>query len=291
MRISPTTLMTSGFVLLSALPLAAQDDVTPPTPTAAIARACDAAGGLAGFKQLGVLQLQIRREEVTQEGTVTDTSKTISFLAPGPTPGRTEDPQSKVIAGDDGSGGWALVNGKPDPRPATAYMVKRLLTTELFPLFLPFSLTWDGVTVSGVTPAQVGGRAVWRLAVSLTPTFFHTPQISTSWKVDLDRRSFALVAAESQATDLGKGLTADGMRFSWREPLTVRSVRLSGYQRIVGLDEVGREKSHSRIDHIAYKVLPASDAARLFANPIPPEARPKPPGPQPPRHAGGNPAP
>jgi hypothetical protein len=287
MRMSATALVTSGVALLTAVSVGAQEPGPPPNPTVAVKRACDAAGGLGAFEKLGVLQLQIRREEVTQDGKVTDTAKIVSFLAPGPTPGRTEDPNISVVAGDDGRGGWALVKGRPDARPTTTYMVKRLLTTELFPLLLPFSLTWEGVTVSEVEPAESGGRSVWRLKVHLAPSFFHTPQISTTWTVDLDRRSFALVGAESPATDLGKGMKADGMRFSWREPLTVRNVRLRGYQRVVGLDEVGREKSHSRIDQIAYKPLPPGDAEKLFANPIPPEKRPKAPMPQPPPAPGG----
>ncbi len=286
---SPTVLLFLEAALLGAVPLSAQDFGAPPTPMVAIKRACDAAGGLEAFNKLGVLELQIKREEVTQEGQVTNTSKIFSFLAPGPTPGRTEDPQFKVIAGDDGSGGWALVGGQPDARPSTIYMVKRLITSELFPVLLPFSLNWEGVTVSDVIASEAGGQGVWRLKVQLAPTFFHTPQISTAWTVDLDRRSFALLGAESPATDLGKGMRADGMRFSWREPAPVKNVRLRGYQRIVGLDEVGREKSHSRIDHISYRLLPPGDAEKVFANPIPPEKRPKPPVPQPPQPPGGKP--
>ncbi len=289
MHMMLTALLTSGAALLAAPRPGAPDVASPPTPTVAIERACAAAGGLEAFKRIGVLEVKIKLEEVTQDGHVTDTSKTVSFLTPGPTPAHIENPRYNVIAGDDGNGGWALVGGKPDIRPPTVYMVKRLVTTDLFPLLLPFSLTWEGVTVSEVVPAEAGGRPVWRLKVQLTPSFFHTPQISTAWTVDLDRRSFSVVEAESPATDLGKGVKADGMRFSWREPVTVKSVRLRGYQRVVGLDEVGREKSHSRIDRISYKLLSRTDGEKLFANPISPEMRVKPPVMQPPQRPGQNP--
>ena len=268
--------------VLGAGSLLAQSQVVVPTPAGAVKRACDAAGGQAAFTSVGLVELSIKREEVTQDGKTTTASKIMVFLAPGPTPGRTEDPQLKVIAADDGNGGWAVVDGQPDARPSTSYMVKRLLTGELFPLLLPFSLNWEGVNVVDVTPAQVGGQPVWRLNVALSRTFFHTPQISTSWTVDVDRRTFALVRAESPATDLGKGLRADGMRFSWGELARVKNVTLPGYQRIVGLDEGGTEKSHSRIDRITYRVLPAQAAEKLFPNPIPPAQRPKMPGIQPP---------
>ena len=64
-----------------------------------------------------------------------------------------------MIAGDDGTGGWAVVGGHPDARPSTLYMVKRLVTADLFPLLLPFSLNWEGATVTDVLPA---GSAVSR---------------------------------------------------------------------------------------------------------------------------------
>jgi len=268
--------------VLCAGSLLAQSQVVSPTPAGAVKRACDAAGGQAAFTSVGLVELSIKREEVTQDGKTTTASKTMFFLAPGPTPGRTEDPQLKVIAADDGNSGWAVVDGQPDARPSTSYMVKRLITADLFPLLLPFSLTWEGATVTDVVPAEAGGQPVWRLTVVLTRTFFFTPQISTSWTVDLDRRTFALVRAESPATDLGKGVKADGMRFLWSDPVRVENITLPGVQRLIGLDEIGREKSHSRIDRITYKVLPTQAAEKLFPNPIPPAQRPKMPGIQPP---------
>ncbi len=162
---SGSPLQTVAAVLLAAVPAGAQDFGAPPTPMVAIKRACDAAGGRDAFRKLGVVELKVAREEVTQSGQVTDTNKSLFFEAPGPTPARTEDPQIKVIAGDDGTSGWALVGDRPDARPSTVYMVKRLITSELFPILLPFSLTWDGVTVSEVSAADAGGQAVWRLKV------------------------------------------------------------------------------------------------------------------------------
>jgi hypothetical protein len=279
---SSISLLTLGAVLLGVDPLSAQvSTASPPTPAVAVERACDASGGLAAFTSLGILEMKIKREEVTQDGKVNDSQETLFFLAPGPTPSRTEEPQFKVVAGDDGSGGWALLDGKPDVRPATTYMIKRLITSDLFPLMLPFSLTWEGVTVTSVVPAEIGPQKVWRLNVELSRTFFHTPQISTSWVVDLDRGTFSLVRADSPATDLGNGMRADGMRFSWREPVVIKGVKLRSYQRIVGLDEFGREKSHSRIDRLTYAALPPQAGKTLFANPVPPEQRPR-MAPQPP---------
>jgi hypothetical protein len=282
MRESFRSLLALAAAMLSAAPVIPQESVVAPTPSEAVHRACKAAGGLEAFSALGIVEVKITREEVTQDGKTTSQAKAFFFLAPGPTPGRTEDPQNKVIAGDDGTSGWAVVADKPDPRPATSYMVKRLITADLFPLLLPFSLSWDGVTVTDVAPANVDGLPVWRLKVELARTFFFTPQISTSWTVDFDRRNFALVRAESPATDLGRGLLADGMRFSWREPAKVGNVSLRGYQRIVGVDDTGKEKAHSRIDRVTYKLLPAQAAEKLFSNPIPPDQRPKAPGFQPP---------
>jgi hypothetical protein len=54
-------------------------------------------------------------------------------------------------------------------------------------------------------------------------------------------------------------------------------VRFPGNQQVVGLDEMGREKTHSRTDHLKYRIIDPSDGIRLFANPIPVEQRAKPP--------------
>ena len=282
MRTTLTSFAVVGLGLLAARPLLAQGGPTPPAPEVAISRACDAAGGLQAFKGLGILGIGSKSEEVTQEGKVTTTLKNFYFAAPGPVPGRLELPEAQVVAGDDGSGGWALVAGRPDTRLATAYMVKRSLASALFPLLLPFSLTWDGVAVTEVRAATVSGRPVWRLAVELPRTFFDSPQISTSWSVFLDRASFAVVEARSPFTDLGKGVTADGMLFRWNDPVKVKTVTFHKEQRVTGLDEVGREKSHSRIDRFQFRLVPASEGGKLFANPVPPEQRPKPPAMQPP---------
>jgi hypothetical protein len=289
MRESLRYLAALAATMVVAASSAAQQTPATPTASEAIRRACDAAGGLEAFNALGVVEVKIRREEVTQDGQTTNQTKALFFLAPGPTPGRTEDPQAKVIAGDDGNGGWAVVGGQPDVRPSTSYMVKRLMTADLFPLLLPFSLNWDGAMATEVAPAEAGGKSVWRLTVVLTRTFFFTPQISTTWTVDLDRRTFALLRAECPATDLGKGVKADGMRFLWFDPVKVGGITLPAVQRLIGLDEVGREKSHSRIDHLAYRLLPAQSIGILFANPIPVEQRPKPPAMQPPVQPGTKP--
>lgn len=276
------TTLTLGALLLATSTAAAQEFGGTPTPVSAVKSACDARGGLAAFRTLGIVGVRVNREEVTQDGQATTATKTLYFLAPGPIPGRTENQQLRVIAGDDGNGGWALVGGQADSRPSTTYMVRRLLQGDLFPLLLPFSLTWDGVTVAAVATATVDGQPVWRLKVELSRTFFHTPQISTSWMVDLDRKTFALVRAASPATDLGKGIKADGMLFVWSEPVKLGGVLLPAVQRVTGLDEDGVEKSHSRVDHITYKQMAPQNAETLFANPIPPDQRPKPPSPQPP---------
>jgi hypothetical protein len=282
MHITFKTTLTLGALLLAASTAAAQQSGGTPTPVSAVKRACDARGGLDAFRTLGIVGVRISREEVTQNGQATTATKTLYFLAPGPIPGRTEDQQLRVIAGDDGSGGWAVVGGQADSRPSTNYMVRRLLQWNLFPLLLPFSLTWDGVTVADVAAATVDGQPVWRLKVELSRTFFHTPQISTSWIVDLDRKTFVLVRAQSPATDLGKGIKADGMLFGWSEPVKLGGVLLPAVQRVTGLDEGGIEKSHSRVDHITYKQMAPQTAEELFANPIPPDQRLKPPSLQPP---------
>lgn len=257
-----------------------------PTPVAAIKSACDAAGGLKAFRSLGIIEVNESWEEITQDGHSSTGKSSYFLVAPGPLPGRIEDHTINLIAGDDGSGGWAVINNKVDTRPSTFYMVRRTLNSDLFAFFLPFSLTWEGVTVNAVEPAEVDGRPVWRLKVVFARTFFLSSQTGTSWDIDFDRNSFLIVRAESPFTDLGQGIKADGQRFEWSEPVRVKSVWLRAQQRVTGLDEVGRAKAHTRISKLTYTPLPASAGPKLFGNPIPPDQRPKPPEIKPPTGPG-----
>ncbi len=269
-----------GLGLAVAAAAGAQGQPPVPAPDELIRRACDAAGGLDAFKKLGIVGIATKSEEVSQEGSVTTKLRSAYFQSPGPVPGRFEYPDSKLVAADDGSGGWAVVAGKPDKRLATSYIVKRSVTTLLFPTLMPFSLTWEGVQAEGVKAAEFKGRPVWELAVAVPRSFFDTPQIGQSWTVLIDAATYSVVRADSPFTDLGKGVTADGMRFTWRDPVKLKGVTFYKEQHLTGLDETGAEKSHSRVDRMQYHLIPDSEAARLFANPIPPDQRPKPPAPQ-----------
>jgi hypothetical protein len=261
----------------------AQQSANPPDIASALRQAYAAAGGMTAFRELGIIRVDMAREEVTQEGKIEKSELVMFVKSPGPAPGRLENPGLKVVAGDDGSRGWALVGGQMDSRPSTVVMVRRMIRSDLFAPLLPFSLAWEGVAVTGVTAADVAGTPTWRLAVEMERSFFHTPQISTTWTVDLDRRTFKVLRAMSPFTDLGKGITADGMLFTWSEPVRLGGVTLNGLQKVVGLDVTGREKSHSRVDRHRFTPVSADREATLFTNPVPPDQRPTVPAFQPPK--------
>lgn len=268
--------------LAGSLTVSGQSGLEVPTPDLLVQRAWEEAGGLDAFGRLGILLAEVTAEENTQQGTMTSSKSRTYFLAPGPFPGRIEIEKPAVLSGDDGTGGWAVVGGKPDGRPQTKSIVRRLLTTNLFTMMLPFSLNWDGVTIRSVEPTVVKGTPVWRLSVELAPGFFHSPQISTRWRVDFDRATYAVVQADCPGTDMGKGIKADGMRVSWENHRNVAGLRLPGTQRITGLSETGAENAHTRKESIRYEILDVEMKAKLFGNPVPPSLRPTPPPMKPP---------
>jgi hypothetical protein len=270
-----------SFVLAATLagsvPAASQSTTEVPSPDLLVRRAWEEAGGLEAYNRLGIVRTDFTTEEVTQEGKPSTALSKAWFVAPGPNPGRIELADPKVISGDDGTMGWAMIGGKYDPRQSTQIMIKRLLVTKLFTLTLPFSLNWSGVILRDVQPTTVKGVPVWRLTIDVVKGFFHSPQIATRWRIDFNRDTYAVVQAESPATDMGKGIKADGMRVSWTKHQTVQGVTLPGEQRTVGLSETGGEKAHSRIDRVRYELAPRESFKELFSNPVPPELRPTPP--------------
>ncbi|HPC83507.1 MAG TPA: hypothetical protein P5234_08940 [Thermoanaerobaculaceae bacterium] len=256
---------------------AAQPGAAPPDPRVLVQRACDVYGGLEAFRKLGILSMQMDREEITQDGKVVSDSTLVIMDTPGPLPGRLEIASSRTIAADDGTGGWALTNGKPDQRPTTQLMVKRTLTSYTFSLLAPFSLTWKDVTYKSVEPGMIAGRPVWRLEIEVASGFFASPQLSRTWFFDFDQGTGELVQATTPATDLGKGIKADGMLVTVPQRVKVGAVSLPAIEKAVGLDETGNQKAHTRTKTVKYKLISTAEARMLFPNPIPPDQRPKPP--------------
>ena len=270
------TVAVTAALLAGAIPHgAAAQQSSIPTPSEAVRLACEAAGGSDAFRKVGIVASEVASSETTIDGTTSTTTQRAYFLTPGPLPGRLEVIESRLVAGDDGQGGWAIQGGKPDARPATVQMVHRALNTALFPIFVPFSLHWEGVNVVDVLPTLVDGIPVWRLKVTFSKAFFITPQIATNWTVDFDQATWRPVRAESPYTDLGKGITADGMRYTWSQPTQIGDVTLASQVQVNGLDPAGKLRPHQRIDNVKYTVLPASEAAKLFPNPVPENMRPK----------------
>lgn len=264
--------MTLGALVLASLSrpgTASAGEPAVPSPVSALRRTLEAAGGMDALRRLALVKLTVEREEITLDGKHTQSQSIFYVRLPGPVPGRLEIPAARVVAGDDGNGGWALIAGKPDTRTNTPLMVKRLMTTDLFPLLLPFSLTWDGVSINSVTAGVVKGRPVWQLRVETTRTFFHTPQIATTWTVSVDRDTFQLVQAESPFTDLGRGIVADGMRISWPTTQIVEGVRFPAVLAVIGLDANGQENAHTRSDRVTVTRTATEEAAGLFSNPSP----------------------
>jgi hypothetical protein len=246
-----------------------------PTPQELVNLACEAAGGTKAYQQLGILQIDVAQNEIAQDGTPSETKTTFFLTPPGPLPGRLQIAQAEVLAGDDGSGGWGIAGDKPDDRPQTTYMVRRLLQTDLFAVLLPFSLSWNGINLGNVVAADVAGRQVWRLSVEMDSTFFFSPQVSRTWTIDFDRQTYRLVGMECPVTDLGPGMRTDGQRISFSDPVQLKGVTLFGSKKVIGLNETGTEMAHNRVDHLRFQLPTGLKAARVYGNPLTPDKRPK----------------
>lgn len=278
MRRASEGMMAAILVLLGGTStlMAQPSGSAPPDPRQIVRKACDALGGLEAFRKLGILGLTVEREEISQDGSLTSDSSQIIISTPGPIPGRLELPRAKTIAADDGTGGWALNNGRPDQRPSTVHMVKRTITTQTFSLLLPFSLTWEGVDIKAVEPGVIAGKPVWRIEIEVQRSFFASPQMSRTWFVDFDQETSSLIQATCPATDLGQNVRADGMLITVPQRVKVGGVSLPSVERVVGLDEGGNQKAHTRTKTLKYKLISNAEAGVLFPNPIPVDQRPQP---------------
>lgn len=245
-----------------------------PTPAQVVSQACDAAGGLEAFRGLGLLRLTVQDDAPMLATRDALPKAVISFLSPGPTPGRIFFPGSGALLAHDRSLWWWMTRGAVDTSPGVSADAQRTLRDYLFTLLLPFSLTWEGVSLDRVEALTNEGRLLWRLWFEVPTGFFRSEAISHSWWVDFDRGSFAFVSAGYPAVDAsgregveGRQFTPGGFAELRAGDAPAAAVLLPSKTTETAVAVAGDHTGSSTVETIWFESLPSAYAQPLFAVP------------------------
>jgi hypothetical protein len=251
-------------ILLPVLLAAPVIAVTEPLEPGEIVDRMIAAAGGEAFLELGVLKLEVEREETRNDGTSAKSSYTLYVDTAHLENQRIEYPGDVVVA-HHGAGGWSTKGGKMDDRPQTSSMAKKTLNETLFPLLLPYSLKMEGVWVKEVRETTLDGRKVWVLALPFIKGFFFSPVLTTTWIMVVAQDDYSILSYEFIPPLQYRDVSPMGIRYRILKHQEVQGAKLAEQLLLIGINAAGMESGANRVTKIKASTVPW-DAA-LFLSP------------------------
>jgi hypothetical protein len=239
-----------------------------PEPGEIVNRVIAAAGGEA-FLELGVLKLEVEREETRNDGTSMKSFYTL-YVDPAHLENQRIEYPGDVVVAHHGATGWSTKSGVMDERPQTSSMAKKTLNQTLFPLLLPYSLKMEGVWVKEVRETTLGGRKVWILALPFTKGFFSSPVLTTTWIMVVAQDDYSILSYEFIPPDQYRDVSPVGIRYRILKIQEVGGAKLAEQLLLVGINAAGMESGANRVTKIKASAQPWD--ATLFLSPAQLEA-------------------
>jgi len=239
-----------AFALLCTLVCAASPNLiwaAEPTTEEILDRMLDAVGGLETFSNLGVLELNIREEETTADGS--SAVKTVrAYVSTVKLEHLRLERPDDIVAVRSGDSGWVAQRGVLDVRPQAPGMAVGFCHQRLFPLLLPFSLTMEGVTLSGPVASELQGIPTWLLIASFRPNFFSSPVMNTTWKIHVSQKDHTVLSAEFVPPLEFASVAREGIRYRILGSQPVGgTIRLPTNILMEGIDSQGVATPHASI--------------------------------------------
>lgn len=236
-----------------------------PEPAELVEKVIQAAGGEA-FADIGVLKLEVRNEQILHGGGTTvetftayvDTASKFAAM-------RMELPGDVVLA-RAGAMGWSTADGVIDDRPQTPSMAFRTLNQSLFTILLPFSLEMEGVWAKEVIETTWEDREAWALLLPFTKGFFVSPVLETTWRVVVDKETYAVLAADFMPAERYREVERVGVRYGYLAQQEVAGAKIASNILSVGLGLDGMETGDYRITKVESSVFEGW-APALFLSP------------------------
>lgn len=237
------------------------------TPQALVKKAADAWGGQDAFEKLGVLRFDVSQSDTYSEGDTTKDSF-VAYFDTSLNNSRIEfqSPPGLVTVRNLDTG-WAMKDGQPDRRQQTPRMVPGINHKKLVPLFLPFTLQFDGIRLgSTAKESEVAGTPAYLFTIEMQPMFFETPVISRRWQVFVARDDYRILAAGYLPVEEYISVQEEGMQYRVLETTTINGITLPTLVQVEGVDKNGMVTGHSRKVKIKIQVVDEPSPA-LFLRP------------------------
>jgi hypothetical protein len=256
-----------AVIVLAALLVPAVSPAAPPDAAALLDGMLEAAGGLQGFRDLGMIEIALTEEETTS-GSSQRTQRSTAYVdATTLTNLRLELPGEIVVA-RGGAKGWATRAGVPDDRPQTPRMALATLNQRLFPLLLPFTATMEGVRLGAVNETSFEGEPAWRVAVRFQENFFIAPSMATTWYLYIRKADGSLLAAEFLPPPEVRDVRDEGIRYRVLKQAPIGAgVKLPVQVLLDGIDLNGSPTGHVRVTKMQVTVRGPYDPT-LFLHPL-----------------------
>ena len=253
--------------VILAAPVIAVAEKTP-EPREIVDRMIAAADGEA-FAKIGVLKLEVEKEETRNDGTSTKSTYTLFVDTAHLKNQRIEYPGDVVVA-HHGAGGWSTTGGVMDDRPQTSSMAGKILNQTVFPLLLPYSLKMEGVWVKEVRETTLDGRKVWLLALPFAKGFFSSPVMTTTWIMVVAQDDFSILSFEFAPPVQYRDVSPVGIRYRILKRQELDGAQIAEQLLLIGINAAGMESGANRVTKIKASTVPW-DAA-LFLSPAELEA-------------------
>jgi hypothetical protein len=255
-----TTLCAIPLLLFSAL-----GSAQPPPTDALVKGMLDAMGGEHAFSKLGVLELSVTEEETKADGKRSSKQYTAYLDTGNLTAMRLELP-GEIVIGRSGKEAWATRSGVIDDRPQTGQMGSAMLNQRLFPMMLPFSLTMDGVVLSGAAETSFEGQPAWRIAVNFADKFFIAPAMGTTWHLHVRRSDYAVLGIEFLPPEEFRKVATEGVRYRPLKFTNLSGAKIADQVLLDGIDFDGSPTGHVRVTKMSFTQRGPYDPA-LFLHP------------------------
>lgn len=236
-----------------------------PTANTIVDRAILAAELESTIAEHDMIQVAIRQEETTSDGTASVRDVTAVVHGAQLENARLELGEGTILVLNN-STGWAMMRGQLDTRVQTPRMAAGTIRQTLFPLLLPFSLRMGGVRLGAVTEGSFDGTPVWEISIDFTPEFFSAPSMFTTWKVFISRKDNLVLGAEFLPHVEYIAVIDEGIRYRYLKRQDTDGLSLAAQVLLDGIDVNGVENGHVRVTKMSSTTAGPLDLS-LFIHP------------------------
>jgi hypothetical protein len=236
-----------------------------PSPDELIDRMIAAAGGEEAYNKLGILKLTIDENERTSKGQERNLGSFKGYASTERADLLRLEMPGEIVLGRSGIDGWATVRGRIDDRPPTPTKAKGSINAKLFPVLLPYSLRFPGLSFPSVEKTTWEGQPAWMLKMIPAAQFFNNMVFEQPWTIYVSRKNYQILAAEFEPPAEHAQVILEGVRYNILRTESIGGVSLPALVVMDGFDLESRlPNGHLRTTKVQVEVMDIPDYTLFF---------------------------